>query len=103
MTVDEVKTLLRICNTLYDAYLTAIIPLAIEYAQRYCNRDFKNEQGQLVLPGGVKIAIAKICQFHMRDAGVQSEALARHNVTFATEYPKEVTTLLNVYRRPSFV
>lgn len=103
MTVDEVKTLLRISGTEYDAYLNTILPMAKEYVTTYCNRDFTDDEGNEAFPGGVKLAIAKICEFHMKQAGVASETLARHSVTYTTDYPKEIKTILCNYRRPKFV
>jgi hypothetical protein len=44
-----------------------------------------------------------MCEFHMKQAGVQSETLARHSVTYSSEYPVEIKTILNNYRRPKFV
>jgi Phage gp6-like head-tail connector protein len=103
VTVDDVKMLLRISGTQYDDYLNAVLPLAKEYVTTYCNRDFTDDQGAESFPGGVKIAIAKICEFHMKQSGVQSESLARHSVTYSSEYPGEIKTILNNYRRPKFV
>lgn len=104
MTVDEVKTLLRISGTQYDDYLNIVLPLAKEYVIDYCNQEFKDDQGNESFPGGVKLAIAKMCEFHMmKQAGVQSESLARYSVTYSSEYPSEVKTILNNYRRPKFV
>lgn len=103
MTVDEVKALLRVSGTEYDAYLDAILPMAKECASTYCNREFTDEQGNEAFPGGVKLAIAKMCEFHMKQAGVQSETLARHSVTYSSEYPVEIKAILNNYRRPKFV
>ncbi|SFJ83176.1 head-tail connector protein [Thermoflavimicrobium dichotomicum] len=103
MTVDEVKALLRISGTQHDSYLSVILPMAKEFVTTYCNREFKDDQGAESFPDGVKIAIAKICEFHMKQSGVQSETLARHSVTYSNEYPSEIKTILNNYRRPKFV
>lgn len=103
MTVEEVKALLRIQTNEHDSYLSAMIPLVEEYVQDYCNRDFKDAQGNVAYPGGVKMAIAQMCQYHMKASGVQSESLSRHSITYAQSYPSEITNLLNTYRRPRFV
>lgn len=103
MTVEEVKRLLRLKDTSYDEYLSAVIPLIIQFVQQYCNRDFVNENGQVVLPGGIKLVVAKMCQFHMRDPNIASETLARHSISYDTNYPSEITNILNSYRRPTFV
>jgi len=92
MTVEEAKALLRIEDTSKDAYLSAILPLLIEYVQRHCNQSFENEEGQVELPGGVKIAVAKLAEHHMKEAGVQSESLARHSQTFSLMSPRRSRT-----------
>jgi hypothetical protein len=104
VTVNEVKVLLRIQSDTDDAYLAAMLPLVEEYVVEYCNQDFKDATGVVVFPGGVKIAIAKMCQYQMRESGVQSESLARHSVTYdGSKMPSDITNLLNSYRRPHFV
>lgn len=103
MTVDEVKALLRINGTEYDVYLDAVLPMVKEYASTYCNREFTDAQGNESFPGGVKLAITKMCEFHMKQAGVQSETLARHSVTYSSDYPGEIKAILNNYRRPRFI
>lgn len=106
MTIEEVKALLRITGTDYDAYLSAILPLMEEYVADYCNQSFIDpETGELDYPGGVKIAIAKLCQWQMKDAQVQSESLARHSITYASSdrMPSEIAKMLAPYRRVKFV
>ena len=104
MEVSEVKALLRIKTTAHDEYLAAVLPLVIEHVKAYCNRDFLNDDGVTEFPGGVKLAIAKWCQAYMREAGVQSESLARHSVTYsADQIPPDVRGILNGYRRPFFI
>lgn len=98
MEVSEVKALLRIQGTANDEYLAAVLPLVIEHVKSYCNQDFPDG-----LPGGVKLAVAKWCQAYMKEAGIQSETLARHSVTYsADQIPAEVRGILNNYRRPFF-
>lgn len=103
--VDTVKKLLRITTTQYDDYLATVLPMAEDYVQQWCNNKFLDaETGEIVYPEGVKLAIAKICQYHMKDRTVQSETLARHSITYAAaQYPPEVYTILSAYRRPWFV
>lgn len=104
VSVEDVKTLLRIQGSQDDSYLEAVIPLAEEYVKSYCNQDFIDpETGEPKYPGSVKLAIAKLCQLYMKDSGVQSESLARHSVTYSNTPPPDVMALLRVHRRPKFV
>lgn len=105
ITVDEVKQLLQIKTTAKDDYLNAVLPLVEDHVKEYCNRDFVNDDtGEVEYPGGVKLAIAKWCEFHMREAGIQSETLSRHSVTYAQGgMPPEVAAILSNYRRPTFI
>lgn len=109
MTIEEVKALLRINHTNDDAYLTAILPDLIEFVEIYCNRQFRDEDRNISLPGGLKLAIAKMCEHHMRESGVVSETLARHSVTYSTSgqgtcgYPGDIMTILRNYKWVKFV
>lgn len=103
MTVEEVKVLLRITGTTYDNYLAAVLPLAIQYVKDECNNQFLDENGKENLPGGVQLAIAKLCEIYMKESGVQSETLARHSQTFSLDIPKYIKDMLKPYRRVIFV
>ena len=106
MTVDEVKALLQIPagDASKDEYLAAAIPLLVEYAKNYCNQDFIDDTGQEVLPGGVKLAIAKMAEYNMADVTAKSTTVGAYSVSYATgaEYPKSITNLLRPYRRVVF-
>lgn len=97
LTVTELKLLLNITDTTKDNYLTAMLPNLIDWAQDYCNRTFD------VVPGGVRIALAKMAQYHLQQAGVQSESLGDYSVTLTTDYPESVLKLLKPYRRVKFI
>lgn len=85
-----------------DTFLDAIIPLIIEWVQDYCNQTFEDADEFLQLPGGVKIFIARACQFNAAQAGVKSESLGDYSVSYSTEYPESLTKLLRPYRKVSW-
>jgi hypothetical protein len=108
----EVKTLLQIPaeDTSKDEYLTAALPLLVEYVKSYCNQTFlvlDEETGEEseVLPGGVKFAIAKMAEYNMVNVAEKSSTIGAYSVTYATggEYPKSILKLLRPYRQVSFV
>jgi Phage gp6-like head-tail connector protein len=104
MTIEEVKSLLRITTNDKDDFLSAVLPLAVEYVKEECNNSFLDENGVEVLPGGIKMAIAKLCEHYMRESGVQSESLSRHSVTYSVDgIPKDIMKLLRPYRKVKFV
>jgi len=75
MTLDELKTLLGIAqdDTSKDDLLQILLTAAIDFVVEWTQNPFeKNENGEIVLPGGVKLAISMMIQAVLA-AGVGSE------------------------------
>ncbi|WP_044639738.1 phage head-tail connector protein [Risungbinella massiliensis] len=103
MTLEEVKTLLHILNDKNDAYLTAIIPMVEDFVKSYCNQQFQNELGETVFPGAVKLVIAQLCRYHMKDGQIQFDMTRNNTITNTEQYPLEMLKTLNLYRKPRFI
>ncbi len=99
MTVQEVKALIQInqADESRDSYLTTILPCLVEYCQNYCKQDFKDEAGVVQLPQGVKLAIAQMAQYNMKDNGINSERGSNYSVTYETDFPQSILIMLNPY------
>lgn len=107
MTIDEVKTLLQIplSDTSKDDYLTAALPLLVDYVKDYCNQTFIDATtGLEVLPGGVKLAIAKMAEYGMANVSEKSYTEGAYSVAYVSgsEYPKSILKLLRPHRRVVF-
>lgn len=105
--LDEVKNALQIplSDTSKDTYFTTVIPYIIQFMQEYCVRDFKNVAGQIELPLGLKLALAKMCQYNMKDVSMESESFAGIAMKVADGYPKSIMKTLDSYkvRKVSFM
>ena len=76
MTLDELKTLLGIApgDTSKDDLLKILLPAAIDFVVEWTRNPFsRDENGDIVLPAGVKVAISMMIQAVLA-AGVGTEA-----------------------------
>lgn len=98
--LNDVKTALQIplSDTSKDTYLTTVIPYIIQFIQEYCKTDFKNKAGQIELPLGLKMAVAKMAQYHMKDISIDSESFSGIALKVAEGYPKSIMTILDSYK-----
>lgn len=87
MDVTEVKDMLGITDDSKDAQIATLLPKVEQNIRGYCNIPTTEE-----LPIEYDINIANMIDYEMRrKAGVQSESLSRHSVSYVQEYPKELT------------
>ena len=99
MTLQEVKDILQITTTKHDVYITTMLDLLIEYIQDYCNNSFLDENGVLNIKGGAKIAIAKMIEFNMNKAGINSRSFGEVSYSYDTDFPPSILRLLEPYSR----
>lgn len=101
ITLDEVKSILQISNTNYDDLIEeTLIPSVQDYVQNYCNDDFLDG-----FPSGLKLAVAKLIQYQLSNVSpnISSETIGKYSVSYVVGYPKEITDMLNNYRKVFFV
>lgn len=96
----ELRAILRIdtADSNFDEYIDTMLPLVIEFVQDYCGQSFQDSKGEYTFRGGLKIAIAKMIEFHMNKSGVASEGLSRQSTTYNTEYPPYIMDVLDQYK-----
>lgn len=99
MTKDEVKAILDYSSTKHDNYITTCIPLFVEFAQDYCNNQFKNESDQIELKGGVKLFVAKAVEFNLNKSGQKSRDFGEVRYSYDTDFPPSLLKLLQPYSR----
>ncbi|WP_425447745.1 phage head-tail connector protein [Dethiothermospora halolimnae] len=100
MTVNEVKTLLRIKDDSLDTYIEITLPLIKELVLKYTN--------QTEIKEGMKLAIAKWIDSMKEDNRVQSESLSDMSISYfdlnnSNGMPSEVKAILKPYRRVKFI
>src|SRR5437870_1720308 len=106
MTVSEIKKLLLLPanNTKYDEYLAVLLPMVESFVQQYCNRDFINPDTEgMDYPNGIKIVIAQLCRYHIKENQIQLEAIRGNVDTKLPLYPPDLLTALNQWRRIRYV
>lgn len=99
MNVQDVKDILGIDHTDNDNYIQKMLPLAIGFVKQYCNNTFMDASNTKEELGAVQIPIAKLIEFNMLDAGVQSEGISKMSTSFTTELPKSITDMLEPFKR----
>ena len=102
MTIDQVKKLLGIRNEKHDDYIEVMIPILMEYARGYCNTSFFIA-GEEVIPGPVKLFVAKAIEYNMNPAGVSGRSMGGASYSYETDFPPSITRLLKPYRKVRFV
>lgn len=109
----DIKAILQIEDPDMDEYIEAMLPLAIDMVEGYCNDVFstrdlngkliKVDDGYVLSEGGIVIPIAKLIQFYTNQSGVTQESVSRVMYSYTSDIPKSITTPLNSYRRVNFV
>lgn len=102
MDIDEVKTILGIKNDKHDEYLTTMIPILTDHVKEFCNNKFENEAGDTVLPGGVRLFIAKACEHNMQNAGLKGRTMGTVSYTYDLEFPNSLLSFIRPYKRLRF-
>lgn len=77
MTLDELKTRLKVSDNSQDAYLSVALEDAIEYVKDYCGDQFADG-----LPGGVKRAITLLVRLTNENSNVASQSLGDMSKSF---------------------
>ncbi len=105
MTKEEVKQILQIPSddTSQDEYIETMLPMLVEFVQAECNNDFTDEEGEVQLPGPLKVAIAKMIEYNTRSSGVASKSLGRKSVSYSLDFPDSILRLLRPYKRVRFI
>lgn len=72
--------------------ISELIPLVEDWIRGYCQDDFKDANGVDDFPIGYSLIAIKMIEFNLyQKAGYASEGLSRHSVSFATDYPSNIT------------
>lgn len=71
----------------------------IEWAASYCHTAFEEND----LPGGVEIFLDRAADFIKSSSGKTSESLGDYSVSFSQEIPPTLTSLLEPYKKVTFV
>lgn len=99
MDTPTVKNILGITTTRHDTYLDTVVPLFKETIQSYCGQTFKNDAGEVILPGPVQIALAKWVEYNMHRAGVTGASESGVSYSYDTDIPQHIKTLLRPHRK----
>ncbi|MFL0365376.1 phage head-tail connector protein [Pseudobacillus sp. 179-B 2D1 NHS] len=79
-----------------------MIPLLIEWLKVYCNNPFTNPSGKEILPGGVRIFIAKACEYNMNKAGITSRSMGSVSYSYNLDFPESMIRYIRPYKRVKF-
>lgn len=74
-----------------------------DWVKDYCNNDFLDEDGNEDLPAGVDLFLDRAVKHFSKEAGLKSETLGDHSVSFdPAELPDKLLDMLTPYRRVRF-
>jgi hypothetical protein len=97
MTLKDVKSLLNISSTEYDAYYKELIEPVEDWTKNYCNDDFDK-----FMPSGVKLFIAKKIEAYEKEHGANSESLGDYSINYGSD-DELVIRLLQPYVKVGFI
>jgi hypothetical protein len=100
--VTNVKTMLQIKTEKHDDYLKEVLPLFIEKAKADCNNTFLDDNGNEVLPAGVKLYVAKAIEYNMGPVNLKGRKMGEVSYSYETELPGSITKHLKPYKRLRF-
>lgn len=104
MDLQELKIRLKINDESQDEFLQVALDDAIDYAQRWCNNQFLDENGTLSLPPSVKKGVALIVKSMTENSNVASQSLGDMSKSFfegATM--REAEKYLRPYKKVRFI
>ncbi|MGM9987229.1 MAG: phage head-tail connector protein [Bacillaceae bacterium] len=99
MDYTEVKAILGYKTNKHDSYIDTVIPMFIEWMEDDCNYCFRDESGNYNLRGGAKIALAKMIEHNINQAGLSSKTMGEVQYTYDTNFPVSILNMLAPYRR----
>ncbi|KIL45758.1 phage head-tail connector protein [Jeotgalibacillus soli] len=103
MTIEEIKAMIGLTGTTqHDTYLDIMVPMLVERAKEYCNNAFLDDMGVEKLPAGVKVFVAKGCQFNMNKSGLKSRSMGTVSYSYETDFPISYYKEIQTYRKVRF-
>jgi len=102
--ITKVKTISWIIDTEFDDYLNTVVPMLLEYAEKYCNQEWRDDNGNPEdVPGPVIMFVAKATEYSIAQAGVKSETLGDYSISIADDIPASALAHLKQYRKVKFI
>lgn len=98
LTVEEVKTMLKIHDNASDSLIDIMIPLLEDLFRKKCRDDFPDG-----FPPGIKIPAIMVINHFLQDKGIRSETIGDYSVQFFVNLPESVENLLKPYKKIKFV
>jgi len=83
--IDRVKAILWIVDATYEGYLNEVVPNLLEQAEKYCNREWRNDDGEPEdVPGPVVMFIARAAEAMIAQEGMTSESLGDYSISLSS-------------------
>lgn len=103
MDIQQVKTILGITSTKYDAYLTEVVPLFEEKIKTRANNRFLNAEGVEELPKDLQHTLAKWVQWDMNTKqGLEARTMGEVSYNYDNEFPDFVRRDIAPHRKVRF-
>ncbi|MBT2661943.1 hypothetical protein [Bacillus sp. ISL-45] len=105
-TDDEVKEIMLIngeSRTEQMEHYRTMLPLLFDHVKEECNNTFgDSETTSPVIPGGVKIFMAKAIEFYQNKTGLRNRSMGTVSYSFESELPRSLYNNLRAYRKVRF-
>lgn len=100
--IEEVKSILGYKNNKHDEYLSVMMPLIFDHVTAHCNNNFTSKSGELIVPGGVRLFVAKACEHNMQNVGLKSRSMGSVSYSYELEFPETFYKYIRPYKRLRF-
>ena len=98
--IEEIKAMSPKLGEGHDVFLSVMVPALTDYVVDQCNNQFaKNGYGDIVLPGPVKIFIAKACEYNIQSTGLKERKMGSVSYSYDLQFPSTLHQYLRPYRR----
>ncbi|WP_315114542.1 phage head-tail connector protein [uncultured Clostridium sp.] len=94
LNLQKVKTLLQIEDENLNNYIETIIPNIEHFVRDYIHLKQEEE-----IPIGLELAMTKMIEYNLTDAGSKRRKIKDVDIEFNTDYPTNIYKSLNKYRR----
>lgn len=101
--IEELKVINGEKSTDKDETYRVMLPILFEHVEEYCNFKFpRDATGRPLIPGGVKMFIAKVIQHNQIPAGLSSRKMGTVSYDYAEDIPQGLYSYIRRYRKVKF-
>lgn len=101
--INELKTINGEQSAAKDETYRVMLPILFEHVEEYCNYRFpRDADDRPLMPGGVKMFIAKVIQHNQIPTGLSSRKMGTVSYDYSEDIPQSLYSYIRRYRKVRF-